>query len=101
MLADLIAGPDGQVDEAALFVCLLGVMTFGTWLVMNGLAVYAVVSHKEIFSVTDFATANAVILGAGGTTAGIIEAFIGTRNRMTQAPPPLVLPVVPVIVTPP
>jgi hypothetical protein len=83
-LADLIAGPDGRVDEAALFICALGLMTIGSWVIMNALISFVVLSRGEHFSMVDFASANAVLLGAAGTTAGIITAFIGTRNKCTH-----------------
>jgi hypothetical protein len=82
-LAALIAGPDGAVDEAALFVCSLGLMTIASWGTLTIIAIYMAITTGH-FAMMEFAQASALLLGAGGTTAGIIEAFIGTRNRLNK-----------------
>lgn len=79
-LSALIAGSDGRVDEAALFIASLGVMTIAAFVTLISLEVYVVIFRDRPFLPDDFATACATILAAGGTTAGIITAFIGTRN---------------------
>jgi hypothetical protein len=83
-LAGLIAGPDGRVDEAALFFCSYGLLSLAALFVLNSLAVFVVLFRGEHFAMMDFAQANAILIGSVGATGGIIQGFIGVRNRLTK-----------------
>lgn len=80
-LSALIAGPGGAVDEAALFVCALGTVFIASFFVLNGLIIYSVLARGQAFMMVDYATANATLFGSAGIVAGIVEGFMGYRDR--------------------
>lgn len=83
-LAQLIAGPDGAVDEAALFFCAYGALGIGALAMMNGLMLFLVIFRGEHFDMMACAQSNAILLGALGSVGGIIQGFIGVRNKCTS-----------------
>jgi hypothetical protein len=82
-VAALIAGPDGAVDEAALFFCAYALLGLASLFILDSLMVFVVVNRGEHFDMMQFAQANSLLLGALGTVGGIIQAFIGVRNKCT------------------
>jgi hypothetical protein len=82
-LSKLIAGPDGAVDEAALFFCVYGALGLATLVIMDTLIVWVVVHRGDHFDIMEFAQANSMMLTAIGTVGGIIQGFIGVRNKCT------------------